>query len=96
MITEFAEIEVKPGMEEAFIAGVEKSKPAFLRSAGCHGVRLLRAVEMPRKFMLQVQWESVVHHMELFRAAPEYQEWRANVAHCFAGAPLVWHGETVA
>ena len=93
MVTEFAEIEVKPGMEREFIAGVEKSKAAFLRSAGCHGLHLMRAVENPLKFVLHVQWESVAHHMELFRAAPEFQEWRGNVAHCFAAPPVVWHGE---
>jgi quinol monooxygenase YgiN len=96
MITEFAEIEVKPGMEAAFIEGVEKSKAAFLRSAGCHGVALVRGVENPLKFVLQVQWESVAHHMVTFRAAPEFQEWRANVGHCFAAPPSVWHGENVA
>ncbi|MDD2705111.1 MAG: antibiotic biosynthesis monooxygenase [Acidocella sp.] len=96
MVTEFAEIEVKPGMEAEFIAGVEKSKPAFLRSAGCHGLVLRRSVENPLKFVLQVQWESVDHHMVTFRAAPEFQEWRGNVGHCFAAAPNVWHGEVVA
>ncbi len=96
MVVEFAEIEVKPGMEQEFIAGVEKSKPAFLRSAGCHGLHLVRSVESPSKFVLHVRWESVEHHMVNFRAAPEFQEWRGNVAHCFAAPPHVWHGEVVA
>jgi len=96
MITEFAEIEVKPGLEAEFIAGVEKSKPAFLRSAGCRGVALTRGVENPAKFVLHVLWESVEHHMVTFRASPEFQEWRANVGHCFAAPPNVWHGEKVA
>jgi quinol monooxygenase YgiN len=96
MVTEFAEIEVKPGMEAAFIEGVEKSRPAFLRSTGCHGVGLVRSVENPLKFVLQVQWESVEAHMVTFRASPEFQEWRGNVGHCFAAPPHVWHGETVA
>ncbi len=95
MVTEFAEIEVKPGMEQEFVAGVAKSKAAFLRSAGCHGLHLVRSVENPLKFVLHVQWESVAHHMELFRAAPEFQEWRGNVGHCFAVPPVVWHGEVV-
>ena len=96
MFTEFAEIEVKPGMEQDFIAGVEKSKPAFLRAPGCHGLHLVRSVETPAKFVLHVQWESVAHHMELFRNAPEFQVWRENVGHCFAAPPNVWHGQTVA
>lgn len=95
MITEFAEIEVKPGFEVAFIEGVEKSRPAFLRSVGCHGLALVRGVENPSKFVLQVQWESVDHHMVTFRAAPEFREWRTNVGSFFATPPKVWHGETV-
>lgn len=96
MVTEFAEIEVKSGMEAEFVAGFEKSKPAFLRSAGCHGVSLTRSVENPAKFVLHVQWESVEHHTVIFRASAEYQEWRGNVGHCFAAFPNVWHGEVVA
>ncbi len=95
MFTEFAEIEVKPGMEQAFIAGVEKRKPGFLRSGGCHGLHLVRSVEHPLKFVLHVRWESIAHHMEIFRNAPEFQEWRENVGHCFAAPPVVWHGQIV-
>lgn len=95
MVTEFAEIEVKPGLEQEFIAGVKKSTSAFKRSVGCHGLHLVRSVENPLKFVLQVQWESVEHHMVTFRATPEFQEWRENVGHCFAGTPSVWHGEVV-
>ena len=69
---------------------------AFLRSAGCHGLHLVRSVENPSKFVLHVQWESVAHHMEIFRNAPEFQEWRENVGHCFAAPPNVWHGQAVA
>jgi heme-degrading monooxygenase HmoA len=96
MVTEFAEIEVKPGFEQAFIEGVEKSKAAFLRSPGCFGLSLVRGVENPLKFVLHVRWESVEAHMVTFRASPEFQEWRANVGHCFVSPPNVWHGEAVA
>jgi quinol monooxygenase YgiN len=95
MVTEFAEIEVKPGMEAQFIAGVEASRAAFARSEGCHGLELHRSVENPAHFVLQVKWESVAHHMEKFRGAPEFQEWRGNVGAYFAAPPKVWHGETV-
>ncbi len=95
MITEFAEIMVKAGMEEAFIRGVANSREAFLGAPGCHGFSLVRSVEAPDKFILMVQWESVAHHMELFRNAPAFQIWRDNVGHCFAASPHVWHGGEV-
>ncbi|HTQ72069.1 MAG TPA: antibiotic biosynthesis monooxygenase family protein [Acidocella sp.] len=95
MVTEFAQIEVKPGMEEAFIQGAAKSRPVFLAAEGCFGMGLQRSVEEPSKFLLMVQWESVDAHMVIFRESPGFQEWRNNVGHCFAVPPVVWHGETV-
>lgn len=95
MVTEFAQIEVKPGMEEVFIQGVAKCRPVFLAAEGCFGMGLQRSVEEPAKFLLMVQWESVDAHMVIFRESPGFQEWRANVGHCFAEPPVVWHGETV-
>ncbi len=95
MVTEIAEIEVKAGMEEKFIAGVESSKPVFLRAPGCHGVELHRSIEHPRQFLLLVQWESVAHHLEQFRNAPDFALWREAVGECFAGSPKVQHTRKV-
>lgn len=95
MITEIAEIEVKPGMEETFIAGVASCKPVFLRAPGCHGMELQRSIEHPRHFLLLVQWETVAHHMEQFRNAPDFELWRKAVGDCFASSPKVQHTEQV-
>ncbi len=95
MVTEFAEIEIIPGTEAQFIAGVEASREAFLRSPGCHGLELHHSIESPQHFVLLVKWESVAHHMEKFRGAPEFQVWRGNVGQFFAQAPKVWHSNTV-
>jgi quinol monooxygenase YgiN len=95
MVTEFAEIEVKPGMEAQFRDGVAASAPLFARAPGCHGMALHQSIEAPGHFVLMVQWESVAHHMEMFRESPDFQAWRANVGACFAAPPQVWHSETV-
>nr|WP_295739855.1 antibiotic biosynthesis monooxygenase family protein [uncultured Acidocella sp.] len=94
MVTEFADILVKPGMEQDFIAGAEKSKPLFLAAKGCHGMSVQRLVEEPTRFVLLVQWESVAAH-EAFRATAAFTQWRANVSACFEKPPQVWHGEVV-
>ena len=95
MVTEFAQIEVKPGMESAFLAGAAKSRSLFLAAEGCFGMGVQRSVEEPHKFLLMAQWESVDDHMVTFRESPAFQEWRDNVGHCFAAPPVVWHGQTV-
>lgn len=95
MVTEFAQIEVKPGLEQSFIEGVEKSRPLFLAATGCHSMGLQRSIEEPEKFLLMVQWERVEDHMVHFRQSEAYQLWRSHVGHCFASAPVVWHGQAV-
>ncbi len=95
MITEIAEIEVKPGMEQEFIAGVEACKPVFLRAPGCHGVALHHSIEYPLQFLLMIQWESVAHHMEGFRNSPDFAIWRTAVGDCFAGGVRLQHTQTV-
>lgn len=93
MVTEFAQIEVKPGMEMEFVAGVEKSRPLFLAAKGCKDMALQRSIEEPMKFLLLVQWESLEDHIVHFRQSEGYQLWRGHVGHCFAAPPVVWHGQ---
>ncbi len=95
MVTEFAEIEVRPGQEEHFRDAVEHCKPLFARAPGCHGIALQQSVEQPQHFVLLVKWDSVEHHMEMFQKSPDFEEWREAVGDCFAAPPKVWHGQTV-
>ena len=91
MITEIAQIEVKPGMESEFEAAVKKATPVFQRSKGCHGMELRRSIEKPSRYRLLVNWETVEDHTVGFRNSPEFQEWRVLVGHCFASPPEVEH-----
>ncbi len=95
MVTEIAEIQVKPGMAEQFIAAVTKAAPIFARAAGCHGMELHHVIETPDSFVLMVKWESVAHHTEKFVPSADFQEWRALVGDCFGGKPKVFHTNTV-
>ncbi|EJW11133.1 Antibiotic biosynthesis monooxygenase [Rhodovulum sp. PH10] len=95
MVTEIAQIDVKPGMEAEFEAGVRKAVPAFQRSKGCKSVKLVRSVEKPQRYRLMVQWDTLEAHTVDFRNAPEFQEWRGCVAHTFDAPPYVEHVEEV-
>jgi heme-degrading monooxygenase HmoA len=95
MITEIAEIEVKSGTEQQFIAAVESVKPVLDRAPGFHGVELHHSIEHPQNFLLLVKWESVAHHMEQFRTSPDFGLWRAAVGEFIAGRPKLQHTETV-
>jgi quinol monooxygenase YgiN len=95
MVTEFAEITVKPGAIAQFIAGAAASKPIFLAAAGCHGMEVHQSLEAPTHFVLLVKWESVAAHTEGFYGTQAWQAWRANVGAFFEGKPKVWHSATV-
>ena len=91
MFLEIAQIEIKPGLEAEFEAGVAKAAPLFKRAKGCRSMRLERSIENPSLYFLVVGWETVENHTVDFRSSPDFQEWRKNVGHCFASPPAVRH-----
>ena len=95
MITEIAQIDVKPGMEAEFETGVKNAAPVFKRAKGCHGLALERSIEKPGRYRLFVKWATVENHTVDFRGSADLQEWRKHVGHCFAAPPEVEHVQQV-
>jgi len=91
MITEIAQIDVKPGMEAEFESGVKKAGPLFRRAKGCKGMELQRSHEKPQRYRLMVKWDTLENHTIDFRGSTDFQEWRKLVGHCFAAPPEVEH-----
>jgi len=91
MITEIAQIDIKPGLEREFEAGVAKAVPLFRRAKGCTGLELKRSIEKPRRYRLFVGWQTVENHTQDFRGSADFAEWRKLVGHCFETAPEVEH-----
>lgn len=91
MVLEIAQIEVKPGLEAEFEAGVARSASLFKRAKGCRSMKLDRSIENPSNYFLVVQWETVENHTVDFRSSDDFKEWRKNVGHCFAAPPAVRH-----
>ena len=91
MVLEIAQIDIKPGLEAEFEAGVTKAAPIFKRARGCKGMELQRSVEKPHRYRVFVKWDTVENHTVDFRGSEDFQEWRKLVGHCFAAAPEVEH-----
>jgi heme-degrading monooxygenase HmoA len=91
MVLEIAQIDVKPGMEDAFEAGVREATPLFKRAKGCTGLSLQRSAEKPQRYRLFVQWATLENHTVDFRESADFQEWRKLVGHTFATPPEVEH-----
>jgi heme-degrading monooxygenase HmoA len=95
MITEIAQIDVKPGSEKDFEAAVAKARAAFGRSKGFHGFELHKSIEKPQRYRLMVKWETLENHTVDFRGSENFTEWRGLVGQYFAAPPEVEHTETV-
>ena len=91
MVLEIAQIDVKPGMEGTFEAGVKAAGPIFKRAKGCQGMEVQRSIEHPSRYRLFVKWETLENHTVDFRGSADFQEWRKLVGHCFAEPPAVEH-----
>jgi heme-degrading monooxygenase HmoA len=95
MILEIAQIDVKPGLEAEFEAGVTKAAPLFKRAKGCRGMNLQRSIEKPGRYRLIVKWETLENHTVDFRGSEDFAAWRALVGPYFAAPPEVEHTVTV-
>ena len=66
MITEIAQIDVKPGTEKDFEAAVAKARPLFLRAKGGKGFELHKSIEKPQRYRLMVKWETLENQHRRF------------------------------
>ena len=94
MFMEVAEIQIKPGAEALFEAGVQQAVHLFQRAQGCRAMRLERSVEHQANYILLVEWDTIEDHMVHFRNSDDFQEWRRLVGEHFAVPPRVGHTAT--
>jgi heme-degrading monooxygenase HmoA len=95
MVTEIAQIDVKPGTEKDFEAAVAKARTAFASSKGFHGFELHKSIEKPQRYRLMVKWATLENHTVDFRGSENFATWRSLVGQYFAAPPEVEHTETV-
>ena len=95
MITEIAQIDIKPGSEKDFEAAVARARAAFGRARGFHSFELHRSIEKPQRYRLMAKWETLENHTVDFRGSEDFTAWRGLVGQYFAAPPEVEHTETV-
>lgn len=91
MIKELAEIDIKPGQEQAFEAAAAIARDIFLGSKGCIAFRLHRSIEQPSRYRMFVEWETIEDHMIEFRNSDAFLEWRRLCGPHFQSPPRVEH-----
>ena len=95
MIREVAVLDVRSGDEEAFEAAFAEAKGLISRADGFHLLSLERCVEVPNRYLLLVEWETLEAHTEGFRGSADYQRWRELLHHFYDPFPTVEHYEVV-
>jgi heme-degrading monooxygenase HmoA len=89
MVLEVALFDVVPGQEDAFAAAFLEARKQ-LENADGRNIRMVRGIETPARFILQVEWDSVEAH-EAFRASDGFGVWRGLIGPHFATPPHVEH-----
>ena len=93
MILEIAQIDVKPGSEADFEAGIEKASALFEAAAGCRSFQVRRSIEKPQRYRLLIEWETLEAHTKDFTGSQPWQDYRALVSPFFESPPQVEHTE---
>ena len=91
MVLEVADIRIRPGIEQDFLAAFRGVRQVLDTAQGCRTVRLTQSVETPTRFVLFVEWDSIDAHEENFRGTDRFTAWRGALGAFFAQPPLVEH-----
>ncbi|BFV59354.1 antibiotic biosynthesis monooxygenase [Kitasatospora sp. CMC57] len=93
MILESALLDVRPGLEQEFLAAFTEARPLIAVQRGFRSLELRRCLDQGRssRFLLQVEWETLADHTEGFRRSAEYERWRELLHRFYEPFPEVEH-----
>ncbi|MBD2511282.1 antibiotic biosynthesis monooxygenase [Nostoc muscorum FACHB-395] len=95
MILEAVMLHVKPGLESDFEAAFKEASKIISSMDGYLSHELHRCIEVERKYLLLVKWETLESHTVGFRSSAEYQEWKKLLHHFYELFPTVEHFEEI-
>jgi heme-degrading monooxygenase HmoA len=91
MVLEVADIRVRPGSADDFVAAFRGVRDVIDSTPGCRSVRMTHGVESPERFVLLVEWDSVDAHEQNFRGTERFGTWRGAIGPFFERPPVVEH-----
>jgi heme-degrading monooxygenase HmoA len=95
MVLEAAILDVIAGKEKEFEEAFVKASPIIASMKGYITHQLQHCIEMPNRYFLLVQWETLEAHTVGFRGSPGYQEWKRLLHHFYDPFPTVEHYELI-
>jgi len=91
MILESGHLYVVPGKETEFETAFREGSFIIRRAKGYISHQLQRCIEVPGKYLLLVEWETLEDHTVGFRGSDDYQEWRTRLHHFYDPRPTIEH-----
>lgn len=92
MILEVADIDIQPGRQNEFDKEIVRGVTTVIAKAkGFTGYRIVRGIESPTRYLLQIEWQTLESHTVDFRESEAFGEWRAIVGGFFTRPPMVEH-----
>ena len=91
MILEAAILDVIPGREAEFESAFAQASSIIASMDGYISHQLQYCMEVPNRYLLLVQWETLEAHTVGFRSSEGYQEWRKLLHHFYDPFPTVEH-----
>jgi len=95
MILEVAILDVKPGRAQQFESAFAEAQSIVVAMPGYLSHRLQKCIEDANRYMLLIEWETLLDHTEGFRNSEAYQRWRDLLHHFYDPFPVVQHYEVV-
>ena len=95
MILEVAVLDVRVGSEVAYEAAFQQASSIIASMPGYISHQLQRCIEVPNRYLLLVNWDSLEAHTIGFRGSREYQNWKRLLHHFYDPFPTVEHYESV-
>jgi heme-degrading monooxygenase HmoA len=97
MILEVADIRIQPGQQAAFDEAIQRGLQTVISKAeGFRSWKVVKGIETPERYLLQIEWETLEAHTVGFRGGPLFPQWRAIVGPFFAQPPVVEHFDLLA
>jgi heme-degrading monooxygenase HmoA len=95
MILEVAVLMVKNGNQYQFEKDFLKASAYISSISGYISHQLKKCMEIPNKYLLTVEWETLEAHTITFRESLAYQEWKKLLHHHSEPFPVVEHFESI-
>ena len=95
MVTEIARFRAQPGKADELANGLLQGAAVIKTAEGCQSIKVSRCIEDEQLFIFQIEWETLAHHVDIFRSGPLFAQYRSHISGLFVEPVDVNHYETM-